>query len=70
MLRSKNRKFNEIRKINITRNYIKYAEGSTLMQMGDTKIICTASVEEKVPLFLRGAKKGWIATENRYVAIG
>ena len=63
MLRSKNRKFNEIRKINITRNYIKYAEGSTLMQMGDTKIICTASVEEKVPIFLRGAKKGWISAE-------
>jgi len=63
MLRSKNRKFNEIRKIKITRNYIKYAEGSTLMQMGDTKIICTASVEEKVPLFLRGAKKGWISAE-------
>ena len=48
-----NRKYNEIRPIKITRNYIKYAEGSTLMQMGDTKIICTASVEEKVPLFLR-----------------
>jgi len=63
MLRSNNRRFDEIRPINITRNYIKYAEGSTLMQMGDTKIICTASVEDKVPLFLRGTKQGWISAE-------
>ncbi|MHC2994447.1 MAG: ribonuclease PH [Candidatus Atribacteria bacterium] len=63
MLRSNNRRFDEIRHINITRNYIKYAEGSTLMQMGDTKIICTASVEDKVPLFLRGTKQGWISAE-------
>lgn len=63
MLRSNNRKFDEIRPINIIRNYIKYAEGSTLMEMGDTKIICTASVEDKVPLFLRGTKQGWISAE-------
>ncbi len=49
MFRSNNRKYNEIRPIKITRNYIKYAEGSTLMQKGDTKKICTASVEDKVP---------------------
>jgi len=47
----------------ITRNYIKYAEGSTLMEMGGTKIICTASIEDKVPLFLRGKKSGWISAE-------
>ncbi len=63
MLRSNNRRYDEIRPINITRDYIKYAEGSTLMQMGDTKIICTASVEDKVPLFLRGTKQGWISAE-------
>ena len=63
MLRSNNRRFDEIRPINIKRNYIKYAEGSTFMRMGDTKIICTASVEEKVPLFLRGTKQGWISAE-------
>lgn len=63
MLRSNNRKSDEIRPINIIRNYIKYAEGSTLMKMGDTKIICTASVEDKVPLFLRGTKQGWISAE-------
>lgn len=63
MLRSNNRKYDEIRPINIIRNYIKYAEGSTLMEMGDTKIICTASVEDKVPLFLKGTKQGWISAE-------
>ncbi|HER23849.1 MAG TPA: ribonuclease PH [Candidatus Atribacteria bacterium] len=63
MFRSNNRKYNEIRPMKITRNYIKYAEGSTLMEMGATKIICTASVEDKVPLFLRGKKSGWISAE-------
>lgn len=63
MFRANNRKFNEIRPMKITRNYIKYAEGSTLMEMGSTKIICTASVEDKVPLFLRGKKSGWISAE-------
>lgn len=63
MFRSNNRKYNEIRPIKITRNYIKYAEGSTLMEMGDTKIICTASIEDKVPLFLRGTRQGWISAE-------
>lgn len=63
MFRSNNRKYNEIRPMKIIRNYIKYAEGSTLMEMGDTKIICTASVEDKVPLFLRGKKSGWISAE-------
>ena len=63
MFRPNNRKYNEIRPIKITRNYIKYAEGSTLIEMGDTKIICTASVEDKVPLFLRGTRRGWISAE-------
>jgi ribonuclease PH len=63
MLRPNNRRFDEIRPINISRNYIKYAEGSTLIKMGDTKIVCTASVENKVPLFLRGIKQGWISAE-------
>jgi len=63
MFRSNNRKNNEMRPMKITRDYIKYAEGSTLMRMGDTKIICTASVEDKVPLFLRGTKRGWISAE-------
>ena len=63
MFRANNRKFDEVRPMKIKRNYIKYAEGSTLMEMGDTKIICTATVENKVPLFLRGTKRGWISAE-------
>jgi len=63
MLRSFNRKYDQIRPITVTRNYIKYSEGSVLIEMGDTKVICTASVEEKVPLFLRGTQKGWITAE-------
>lgn len=53
----------ELRKINIVRNFTKNAEGSVLIEMGDTKVICTASVEEKVPQFLRDQKKGWVTGE-------
>ncbi|NLL61340.1 MAG: ribonuclease PH [Candidatus Atribacteria bacterium] len=63
MLRTYNRRFDEIRPIKIIRNYIKYSEGSVLIEMGDTRIICTASVEEKLPLFLRGTQQGWISAE-------
>ena len=63
MLRVYNRKYDEIRPIKIIRNYIKYSEGSVLIEMGDTRIICTASVEEKLPLFLRGTQQGWISAE-------
>ncbi len=63
MLRSHNRSYDQIRPIKITRNYIKYSEGSVLIEMGDTKIICTASIEEKVPVFLRGTQQGWVTAE-------
>jgi ribonuclease PH len=63
MLRTHNRRYDEIRPLKITRNYIKYSEGSVLIEMGDTKVICTASVEEKVPIFLRGTQRGWISAE-------
>lgn len=63
MLRTHNRKYDQIRPIKITRNYIKYSEGSVLIEMGDTRIVCTASVEEKLPLFLRGTQQGWISAE-------
>ena len=46
--------WDKIRKVNITRNYIKYAEGSCLIELGNTRVICTASVEETVPPFLKG----------------
>ena len=52
-----------LRPVRITRNYLKHAEGSVLVEFGDTKIICAASVEENVPPFLRGKGKGWITAE-------
>ncbi|MDR0880362.1 MAG: ribonuclease PH [Clostridioides sp.] len=57
------RQFDEIRPVKITRNYTKYAQGSILIEMGDTKVICTATVEDKVPPFLRNTGKGWINAE-------
>lgn len=53
----------QLRPVKITRNYLKHAEGSVLIEMGDTKVICTASVEDKVPPFLKGLGKGWITSE-------
>jgi ribonuclease PH len=61
--RSDGRKNNEIRPVNITRNYLMYPEGSVLMEMGNTKIIITASVEERVPPFLRDTNNSWITAE-------
>jgi len=63
MLREDNRGFDKLRKINITRNYIKHAEGSCLIEMGNTKIICTATVEDMVPPFLKGTGTGWVTAE-------
>lgn len=63
MLRAYNRGYDQIRPIKVTRNYIKYSEGSVLIEMGDTRVVCTASVEEKTPIFLRGTQQGWITAE-------
>jgi ribonuclease PH len=52
-----------LRQVKITRNYLKHAEGSVLIEMGDTKVICSASVEERVPQFLRNTGRGWITAE-------
>lgn len=60
---AKKRKWDELRKVKITRGVMKNAEGSALIEMGDTKVICTASVEERVPGFLRDTGKGWVTTE-------
>ncbi len=62
-MRIDGRKTDELRKIKITRNYIKSAEGSVLIQMGDTWVICTATVENSVPPFLRGKGTGWVTAE-------
>lgn len=63
MTRADGRANDQIRPLSITRNYIKYAEGSCLIQIGDTKVICTASIEEKVPPFLKGLSSGWVTAE-------
>ncbi|MDD2679926.1 MAG: ribonuclease PH [Candidatus Omnitrophica bacterium] len=63
MLRQDGRGTDKIRKVNITRNYIKYPEGSCLIELGNTKVICTASVEESVPQFLKGTGTGWVTAE-------
>lgn len=63
MKRSENRKPNQLRKIKIQKNYIKHPEGSVLITMGNTKVICNASVEEKIPRFLKDTGKGWVTAE-------
>lgn len=63
MIRIDGRKFDQIRDVKITRNFTKYAEGSVLIEMGETKVVCTASIEDKVPPFLRNTGTGWINAE-------
>lgn len=63
MTRADGRTANELRKVKITRNYLKYAEGSVLIEFGDTKVICAATVEDKVPPFLKGSGEGWVSAE-------
>ncbi len=62
-MRIDGRKADELRKIRITRKYIKTAEGSVLIEMGDTKVICTATVDNSVPPFLKGKGTGWVTAE-------
>lgn len=60
---TKKRKWDQLRPVKITRGVMKNAEGSALIEMGDTKVLCAATVEEKVPPFLRDTGKGWVTTE-------
>ena len=62
-MRINDRKFDEIRPVKITRNYLMHPYGSVLIEMGNTKVICTAMVEEKVPPFLKGSGSGWVTSE-------
>jgi ribonuclease PH len=62
-MRTDGRKLAQLRPIKITPSYIKTADGSVLIEMGDTKVICTAKLEERVPPFLRNSGKGWITAE-------
>jgi len=63
MVRSDGRGLDKLRKVSIKRNFNKYAEGSCLIEMGETKVICTASVEESVPPFLKNSGTGWVTAE-------
>jgi len=62
-MRPSGRAPDQLRDIKITRHYTKHAEGSVLIEFGDTRVICTASVEDRVPGFLRGQGQGWITAE-------
>ncbi len=62
-MRSDGRKWDEIREIKITRGVMKYAEGSSLIEMGDTRVICTATVQDEVPSFLQDTGRGWVTAE-------
>ncbi|MCL0035295.1 ribonuclease PH [Thermodesulfovibrionales bacterium] len=62
-MRTDGRKNDELRKVKITRNSITTVNGSILIEVGDTKVICTASIEDRVPPFLRDQKRGWLTAE-------
>ena len=62
-MRPSGRTADQLRDVKITRKYTKHAEGSVLVEFGDTQVICTASVERGVPRFLKGTGKGWITAE-------
>ena len=62
-MRSQGRANNQLRPVSFIRNYTRHAEGSVLAVFGDTRVLCTASIEERVPVFLKGAGKGWLTAE-------
>ena len=62
-MRPSQRRADELRPLRITRHYTRHAEGAVLIEMGDTRVLCTASVEESLPAFLRGKGRGWVTAE-------
>ncbi len=62
-MRPSGRSTNQLRPIQITRNFTQHAEGSVLIEMGETRVLCTATVEDGVPRFLKGKKQGWLTAE-------
>jgi ribonuclease PH len=62
-MRPSGRKSDELRPVRINRGYTRHAEGSVLIEFGDTRVLCTASIDEKVPPFLKGQGKGWVTAE-------
>jgi ribonuclease PH len=65
MARADGRAADELRAVRITTGYVPFAEGSALIELGDTRVICATSVEEMVPEFLRGKGRGWLTAEYR-----
>ena len=63
MVRANNRRPDELRPVRFSRSYNRHAEGSVLVEFGDTRVLCMASVEERVPRFLKGSQQGWITAE-------
>ncbi len=63
MPRANQRADNQLRSVQVTKNYVKHAEGSCLIEFGDTRVLCTASVEEEVPAFLMNTGAGWVTAE-------
>ena len=62
-MRPSGRAAEQVRPIKITRHYTKHAEGSVLVEFGETKVLCNATVEESVPRFLKGQNQGWVTAE-------
>ena len=62
-MRNNGRPNDKIRDIRISRNFLKFPDGSVLVEMGETKVICGVSIEEKVPPFLKNTEKGWLTAE-------
>ncbi len=62
-MRIDGRRDDEVRPVTITRGYLKYAEGSVLIELGDTRVLCAASVEDRVPQFLKDSGQGWVTAE-------
>jgi ribonuclease PH len=62
-MRSDGRKYQEMRPVKITRRFLKHPEGSVLIEIGNTKVICAASIEEDVPRFLKNSEQGWVTSE-------
>ena len=62
-MRPSHRADDELRHVSLTRHYTKHAEGAVLVEFGDTRVLCTASVEEQVPRFLKGSNQGWVTAE-------
>jgi ribonuclease PH len=62
-MRADGRKADELRKLKVSRNYLKTADGSVLIEFGDTRVLCTATVENSVPTFLKGKGTGWVTAE-------